>query len=457
MNEKNQIYLTLLHIGIGGLVAFNPSLSRIYVLLVFLTGFYIVVKNKNKNNEILYVIAYIAGSEVFFRTTNGNPFHELGKYSMLFFTFLGFFYSGLPKIKNPYWIYLVLLLPSLFLSFMYLDGDFRRKIFFEILGPICLGILALYSYRRKISPKQINMILSLMALPIFASCIYLILKYSNNFYSISPLNSNFYFSGDYAPNQMSTTLGLGLFIYGLKIVIGDNKKMFYFNIIIFSIIFYRGLLTFSRGGMATGLIVILMLFLSIFISKNRHSKLNRKIGLSLFTLTSIFIITACQTENSLLKRYTNFEVVNSINTFKKDGRYIQIKSDIKNFIENPILGIGPGKGKEIRKINYNIDVSTHSEITRLVSEHGVLGLLALFILIYYPLKLYFNDLRNFYLLPFFIFWLLTINHSATRIIAPLFLYTLALMKIETQSRIHYITVEDEYGNDIRRKIEIIKD
>ena len=112
MKENQLINRTLLHIGIGSLIAFHPPLSKIYELLIVLVGFYIVVKNKNKNNEILYVIAYISGSEVFLRTTNGNPFHEFGKYSMLFFTFLGFVYSGFPKIKNPYLIYLVLLLPS---------------------------------------------------------------------------------------------------------------------------------------------------------------------------------------------------------------------------------------------------------------------------------------------------------------------------------------------------------
>jgi len=31
------------------------------------------------------------------------------------------------------------------------------------------------------------------------------------------------------------------------------------------------------------------------------------------------------------------------------------------------------------------------------------------------------------------------------------------MPIQTETGVHYITVEDEYGNDIRRKIEIIKE
>ncbi|WP_162127027.1 O-antigen ligase family protein [Flavobacterium phycosphaerae] len=434
MNEKQQINLTLLHIAIGALLVFNHQWSKGYLFLIVLAGAYLVIKNKNSNNEVLYVIAYIAGSEVFFRATNGNPVHEFGKYSMLFFTFLGFYYSGFPKIKNPYWIYLVLLLPSVFLSFMYLDGNLRRKICFEILGPICMGFLALYTYKRKISAAQINMVLNLIALPILTSCIYLILKYPQNGHKIYSHNSNFYFSGNYAPNQMATVLGLGMFIYLLKIVIeSDNRKILYPNIIIFCLIFHRGLLTFSRGGIVTGVIVALIFFLALYISRNGYYNLKRKVSLLLFAVISIFGLTSYQTDNSLFKRYADLEILESHKVTTR-GRYIEIKSDIENFTEKPIIGTGPGISREVRKSNYGRDITTHNEITRLLSEHGVLGLLALLILIFFPLRFYYNDLRNFYLLPFFIFWVLTINHSATRTIAPLFLYALTLLQINFEKK-----------------------
>ena len=110
MSQRNQVYLILLHIGLGILIAKLPFFSKFYAILIFFVGLFIVLKNKNRNNEILYVIAYVAGSEVLLRTTNGGFFYEYGKYLMLFFTFLGFLLSGLPKIKNPYWFFLFLLL-----------------------------------------------------------------------------------------------------------------------------------------------------------------------------------------------------------------------------------------------------------------------------------------------------------------------------------------------------------
>lgn len=442
MNEKQQINLTLLHIGIGSLIAFYPSLAKIYLFLIVLTGFYFVVKNKNKNNEVLYIIAYIAGSEVFLRATTENMLYEFGKYSMLFFVLMGFFYDGFPKSKNPYWIYLLLLLPAVFVSLPYIDGDIRRKISFELLGPVCLGVVALYTYKKEISVVQIKFLLTLLALPVFASCVYLIVGYSNNIYGVNSFSSNFYYSGGFGPNQMATALGLGAFIYLLKAITeSDSQRIFYLNVIIFCLISYRGLLTFSRGGTATAAIVALSLLVSIYISRKGIYQLKRKFGLLALMLTSIFILTAYQTDNSLFKRYIKSEIFNYSDKIKKRGRYMQVRSDIQNFTENPLLGVGVGKGMEIRNRTYQQELRTHTEITRLLSEHGVLGLFCLLILIFYPLQLYFKDFRNFYLLPFFIFWLFTINHSATRIIAPLFIYSLTLLKIKSEEEESDMVVE----------------
>ena len=230
---------------------------------------------------------------------------------------------------------------------------------------------------------------------------------------------------------MATVLGLGVFIYLLKIIIeSDNKKMFYLNVLIFCLLFYRGLLTFSRGGIATGIIVVITLFLSMYISRREFYKSKTKFGFLLLILLSVFILTAYQTDNFLLKRYTNFETEQATNIQKVRGRYMQIESDIKNFSENPLLGVGVGKGREIRKQDYN---KVLKNLYR--NNTNVIGTWNFRSVVYidnnfYPLQLYFNDTRNFYLLPFFLFWIFTINHLATRTIAPLFLYALALLQIK---------------------------
>ena len=65
----------------------------------------------------------------------------------------------------------------------------------------------------------------------------------------------------------------------------------------------------------------------------------------------------------------------------------------------------------------------------MLAEHGTFGIIGLLILFFTPLILYVENKFNLYLLCFFVFWLLTINHAAMRIAAPAFVYSLALLNV----------------------------
>ena len=112
------------------------------------------------------------------------------------------------------------------------------------------------------------------------------------------------------------------------------------------------------------------------------------------------------------------------------GREAIAATELDMFMENPIWGIGVGKNKEYREQMTGIVAASHNEITRLLAEHGSFGIVALVILFCTPLVLYFNNKEHLFLLPFFIFWLLTINHAAMRIAAPAFIYALTLLKVK---------------------------
>ena len=99
------------------------------------------------------------------------------------------------------------------------------------------------------------------------------------------------------------------------------------------------------------------------------------------------------------------------------------------FLDNPILGVGVGKGVEVRLMETGNKVLSHDEITRMLAEHGSLGILGLLILFFTPLFLYLDNKFNMYLLCFLTFWFFTINHAAMRIAAPAFVYSLSLINI----------------------------
>ena len=88
-----------------------------------------------------------------------------------------------------------------------------------------------------------------------------------------------------------------------------------------------------------------------------------------------------------------------------------------------------GKIREYRYEKTKILAATHNEFSRLLSEHGILGIVILLILVLTPLLYRFKNRRNNYFYAFLLFWALTISHSSMRIAAPAFIYGLCLLNV----------------------------
>ncbi len=59
-----------------------------------------ILQKKNKNNEALMAAAYMAGSEVYFRMTDGVVFYETGKYMVIVFLLIGMFLQNLESLLH---------------------------------------------------------------------------------------------------------------------------------------------------------------------------------------------------------------------------------------------------------------------------------------------------------------------------------------------------------------------
>jgi hypothetical protein len=277
MKEKQYILLVLFNILVGILIYYIRALSIVYAILIPLVGLYYVIKNQNRNHEVLYASAYIVGSEVFLRMTGGNLLYESSKYGVMVFLALGMYYSGFSKNAVPYWIYLILLLPGVIIATesLNMQTDLRKAIAFNISGPACLGIASLYCYDRKISLSQLNGILLAAALPVFSTTIYLILYTPDLKEVLVGTGSNAATSGGFGPNQVATLLGMGMFVFFSRLLLESKTKlMFIINLIILFNITYRGLVTFSRGGMLTGFIMIIILLAYLFLKTKSYGRFN---------------------------------------------------------------------------------------------------------------------------------------------------------------------------------------
>jgi O-antigen ligase len=139
-------------------------------------------------------------------------------------------------------------------------------------------------------------------------------------------------------------------------------------------------------------------------------------------------------------RYQNKDALGRVKQDKLGGREKIAETEIQMFLENPLLGIGIGKNKEYREEMTGIVAASHNELTRMLAEQGLLGVLGLLLLLLVPILHFFENKENIFLFSFYLFWLLTINHAAMRIAAPAFIYALSLLKVtftnETKTPIH---------------------
>jgi O-antigen ligase len=433
-NEKKYIALVSLHIAIGVLIYLIPPISKLYGFSIFILGLYYVIKTRNRNNEVLIVAAYIVGSEVFLRMTGGNILYEFSKYGVMIFLLMGMYYSGFSKNSVPFWIYLLFLLPGVVVATetLNLQSDLRTSIAFNISGPVCLGIASIYTYNRKILFSQLNTILLTLGLPIISTTVYLILYTPELKTILVSTGSNPATSGGFGPNQVATVLGIGMFIFFTRLILASKTKLlFIINLIILFNIVFRGLVTFSRGGMLTGFIIIILFLVMLYkdISNYARSRLYILFVFLIAAFVLTWMYTSSQTSGLIDKRYANQDAKGRVKESQFTGREEIWDSEIAAFEDHPVFGVGVAKGLEIRKEKTGEIVTSHNEITRTIAEHGTMGIIALLIVFFTPFFLYLDNKQNIFIFCFLIFWLMTINHAAMRIATPAFVYSLSLLKV----------------------------
>lgn len=387
-----------------------------------------------KTFEILRACAYFVGAEVLLRMTEGAFSYEAGKYLVILFMVLGMFYKGISGRAYPYFLYLLLLIPSIFVASTTLsfDANFRTNIAFVLSGPVCLGIAALYCYGKTITYKQMSSLLLFMVLPIISHMIYIFFYNPSVKMVLSGTGSNRASSGGWGANQVATILGLGMFLMIVRLFTKSPTMLLKFlNISIFSLITYRAIVTFSRGGVITAILAIAA-FLVIYFFKASRGKRNEMIITFFaftFAATATWVISSNQTAGYIDLRYSNKDHLGREKADITTGRGELFQKELAGFLSNPFFGIGSSRAKDERIEIEGQGVTSHSEVSRVLAEHGILGIVILVILIFKPFDFRTKNKKNYYFYAFICFWFATINHSSMRLAAPAFVYALALLNL----------------------------
>jgi len=432
---------------IAGLIAVGiRSISVAIGLFVFGLGMYLIYKNKNINGEAHFFSAYIMGAEVFFRmTASGLPW-EFTRYAIV--ALLGFGLVMETRDREKPWfmlLYFVLMLPSIYLTMDYYSTEdfdrIRKTISFNLFGPFLLTLSMFYFYKRKFTLVEFEKFSRWMVYPIIMTSAYIFLNVGDYSTVEFTYSSNAQSSGGFSGNQVSIVFGLGILIVGLNILLGN--KLFYSSLIdtgLVIIFIFQGLMTFSRGGLLGSVLALSFgAFLYYFSNIQRFLVFIKMYLLKLILAgiigTSAFIYTDEMTGGFLYARYFNvkedgYKVKDDVTTGRGD---ISV-GDIKLFTDRDYVGVGVGVSSKERSVMK--DFAAHIEFTRMLAEHGLLGVISLLILILFPfvhfIKIFQHGETLFIFTTFMALSLLSMTHSAMRLGMIGFLYAAAFIYISYQ-------------------------
>lgn len=417
------------HILLGLLMSRFRILATVHAFASVAFAFWCAVFDK-RIERVAFCAAYIVGAEVLWRIFNSGFFWEGAKYAIA-----ASFIISLIKHKRfkgfalPA-IFFLLLLPSIILMITELNYEAARSnISFNLSGPFALAACVWFFSNLKLSRENLLRIYLFLMAPVVSIAVVAIFGIVTAKDLQFGGESNLALSGGFGPNQVSAILGLAAFIAFSYILYEKANRLATLIITVAMMVFIsQSALTFSRGGLynATGAVILMLIFL--LTDKRSRVKVVFLVAFIIFVGAS-FILPG-------LDNFTGGALSERFKDTDPTGRDQIILTDLEILEEHPVLGIGPGMSKPYYEKRFR-SVPAHTEFTRLVAEHGSLGILAI-------LLLFIMAIRNFLrarnaeskaLVTSAAAWsFLFMLNSAMRLAAPSFLFGLscALFFIEAR-------------------------
>jgi hypothetical protein len=369
---------------LGFSATLTPYAIIAWFYLVLITSAIQVLKEKDSIFVLVSLIFYLISFELISRMARTSPFipYELGKYLLcagLIFGLLRYKTIGIMG-----WIMLISLIPGFFID---VSGQVQQSdIIFNILGPINVALAIAFFNRKRLTSLQLGKILRLMIYPILGVLAYTFVK-TPDFDEVEfVLGANVDLSGGFGSNQVSTLFGLGtLFIFILMVNKWEFSGYFILDALVLFALSFQGLLTFSRGGMLGAVlgIVVILFFLRSAPSFKRKKYQLPKVGkyvLPGLLIAALAFVVVDQITNGLLSLRYQGETMGTIQGSKEKslytittGRLDIFLGDLNLWFENFIFGVGAGASRFLRETMTG--TVAHVEVSRLLAEHGLFGLI----------------------------------------------------------------------------------
>ncbi|MCC6591562.1 MAG: O-antigen ligase family protein [Bryobacterales bacterium] len=358
------------HAALGLVCSSSSTISTLHGIVAFGFGLYLVAV-KAPLEEVAYVGAYIAGAEVLWRMTGSKVFWEFAKYAIAVLFVAAWLRLRVRRKSDLAILYFVLMLPSLVMTFLGLPFHIaRQEVSFNLSGPFALMVCACFFVNLNLSlPTLHRLFLAFMApaMGILAIAVYGILTAKRIAFGS---NSSFATSGGYGPNQVASILGMAALLCAFILI--QSKRLRFGTALVVggaAVVFAgQSAMTFSRGGLIAAASVGVLG--AIFLARSKQQRVRLLVAGLVLYLVGTFLI------GPTLDNFTGGALGRRFSDGNVSRRDRLVMADLRIFAENPLFGLGPGTAMIERERISGIGIA-HTEFTRVLSDHGSLGLAAM--------------------------------------------------------------------------------
>ena len=359
------------HAALGIAMDALPTLATLHAIVVAGCGvLYAAVTPRIR--RLAPVVAYIAGSEVLWRMNRAGVFHEIGKYAVIAILVIGTLRIASRQNRRVALCYFGLLVPSIVLTWSALPLDLaRQEIASNLSGPFAIAVAVIFFSNIRLTPAQLQGTFVALIGPVagvgMLSLISTRAAQDLEFGDVANLTT----SGGFGPNQVAAVLGLAsLFLFLVSLEKSLSLRLRIGTVLLAGVFATQAALTFSRGGVVLAFAgVISAMF--VLARGSRHGRRNVIVIGGISALLAIYVVAP------RLDAFTKGQISERYSSTKTSGRWELAQTEVAMFRDHPLIGVGPGMARHIRE---QLDLrrgASHTEYTRMISEHGFLGLISL--------------------------------------------------------------------------------
>jgi O-antigen ligase len=434
-----------LHAPLALLIRQSPNIGLVHAVVVLVGGVW-WISAERKPERAAYICAYIVGAEVLWRMTKTPLFWEFGKYAAIFVFLFALLRQSRLKIPMLPIAYFALLLPSLLLTFSSLGfTESRMQSSFNLSGPLAIMMSAVYISQLRLTQEQQHRLLMVIVGPICGVATIVLYNTLTKTAIVFNNSSNFETSGGFGPNQVSSILGLAALITYIYLL--DRKSSLSVKVLSIGLVFLfatLSALTFSRNGLF--LAGCSALAFSIVHFRNNRARLKFAIVLILLSAGTYYVILP------RLIDFTSGAIASRFEERSTTGRDTMVIADLRVWWDHPFFGVGPGMARPYYDAVLGVgrSIPAHTEFSRLLSEHGIFGLVSMLLLLFMALNNLkrAGDRQNKSLLIGLLVWsFLYMAANAMRLMAPAFIYGITFARVLSESSPNpraYRTLFDNY-------------